>query len=270
MTVDVEDANGNLMSSDNSNVTLAIRPRPGTLKGTLTVAAVKGVATFSDIGVSAAGTYTLIATDGAYQPAASAPFTAMAQLAFVQQPSDAAAGTPIGPPVTVDVEGSDGALVASDNSSVTLALSSGPAGGTLNGTMTEKAVDGVATFSGLSITTAGAYTLTASDTKDGLAGFASDSFSISPAPASKLVFVSAPAGAFVGAAISPPVTVDVEDAYGNVVTTDTSTVSLSLSSGDAQRHDVPAGRERRGGVQRPFRFPPPGRQLHPDGRRQQR
>src|SRR5262249_38573581 len=47
----------------------------------------------------------------------------------------------------------------------------------------------------------------------------------------KLIFGQQPTNATAGVAISPAVTVMVEDAFGNVVTSDSSTVTLTLSSG---------------------------------------
>jgi hypothetical protein len=57
------------------------------------------------------------------------------------------------------------------------------------------------------------------------------SLSVSAAAASKLVFGQQPTNATAGVAISPAVTVNVEDAFGNVVTTDNSTVTLMLNGG---------------------------------------
>ena len=87
-----------------------------------------------------------------------------AQLAFGQPPTAAGAGATISPAVTVLVEDSLGNVVATDTSSVTLAIGSNPGGGTLSGTLTVAAVNGVATFSNLSINEPGGYTLIASDT----------------------------------------------------------------------------------------------------------
>jgi hypothetical protein len=58
----------------------------------------------------------------------------------------------------------------------------------------------------------------------------SSTITISAAQASKLVFQTVPTTGTVGKALSS-VTVAVEDQYGNVVTTDKSTVTMSLSSG---------------------------------------
>ncbi|MGA2621250.1 MAG: choice-of-anchor Q domain-containing protein, partial [Thermoguttaceae bacterium] len=98
------------------------------------------------------------------------------QLAFTTQPTSAAAGASIAPAVQVSVEDASGNLVATDNSSVTLALTGG---GTLGGTYIEPAAGGVATFSDLSISTPGnGYTLTATD--GSLVGATSTSFNITP------------------------------------------------------------------------------------------
>ena len=128
------------------------------------------------------------------------------------------------------VEDASGYVVTSSNSSVTLAIGANPSGGTLGGTVTMAAVNGVATFSNLSITKTGTgYRLTA---KDGsLTGAISGSFNVTPAAASKLVFTTQPGNTIVGTSISPAIGVSVEDAYGNVVTSNTSTVTLTLSSG---------------------------------------
>ena len=87
------------------------------------------------------------------------------QLAFGQSPASAGAVAGLSPAVTVQVEDSLGNVVASDSSSVTIAIGNNPSGGTLSGTRTVTAVNGVATFSNLSINTIGSgYTLVASDT----------------------------------------------------------------------------------------------------------
>ena len=80
------------------------------------------------------------------------------QLAFTVEPSNGAPGQTL-PPVRVAVEDQYGNVMTGDTSSVSLSLSSG----TLNGTLTEQAVNGVATFSDLSGLAAGIYSLTATD-----------------------------------------------------------------------------------------------------------
>ena len=88
------------------------------------------------------------------------------KLAFVQGPSNTAVGAAITPAVTVAVEDANGNIETSDNvTQVSLAIGTNPAGGTLSGGSAVTVASGIATFSGLSINTAGTgYTLTASST----------------------------------------------------------------------------------------------------------
>ena len=107
-------------------------------------------------------------------------------------------------------------------------------GGTFAGggnTVTATAANGVATFSNLVIDAVGSYTLTASDgtlTHTATSG----SFTISPASPAELAFAQQPpADGTAGAVLSPAVTVTVQDQFGNTVTTNNSTITLTLSGG---------------------------------------
>jgi hypothetical protein len=100
----------------------------------------------------------------------------------VQQPTTTQAGNNITPAVTVEIQDQHGARLTGATNSVTLAIGTNPGSGTLGGTKTQAAVNGLATFSGLSIDNAGSgYTLTASST--GLTGATSSSFNITAPPA---------------------------------------------------------------------------------------
>jgi len=97
-------------------------------------------------------------------------------LAFAQQPPTTTASNAIfSPAVVVAIRDAAGATVTGDTSTVTLTLSSGTfaGGGT---TVTAQAVNGVATFSSLSIANTGNYTLTATD--GSLTSAVSNGFSI--------------------------------------------------------------------------------------------
>ena len=80
ITVDVEDSNGAITTSNSSNVTLSIYSGPSgaTLAGTATVAASSGVATFSTLSLATPGAYTLEATDGSFTAAISNSFNVVA------------------------------------------------------------------------------------------------------------------------------------------------------------------------------------------------
>jgi hypothetical protein len=236
--VEVEDSLGNVVTTDTSNVTVAIgtNPSAGTLSGTTTVAAVAGTATFSTLAINKAGNgYTLTAADGTLTTATSSAFNIVTtigvptQLVFGVQPSNTTAGATISPAVTVKVEDSNGNVVTTDTSNVTLAIGTNPGGGTLSGTVTVAAVSGIATFSTLSINKAGVgYTLTGADGT--LTHATSSAFNITPGTSTQVVFGVQPSNTTAGATIAPAVTVLVEDSLGNVVTTDTSNVTVAIGT----------------------------------------
>src|SRR6184192_2827592 len=168
-------------------VTLGENPGRGTLRGTRTVDAVRGVASFADLSINRAGTgYTLVATAtgvrGATSPTfAVAPATA-ARLAFTAQPHTATVDSVLKPPVQVTALDTLGNVATSFAADVTVALAANASGRALGGTPTARATSGVATFADLSVNRAGrGYRLTASAGQ--LAGATSDSsFDITAAP----------------------------------------------------------------------------------------
>src|SRR4029453_7132058 len=106
---------------------------------------------------------------------------AASSLAFTQQPTDAQAAVAISPTITVTVLDAFGNTVAGSTASITLAIGTNPSNGTLSGTTTVPPVNGVATFSGVSVDRAGAgYTLAVSST--GLSSATSTTFTISAGP----------------------------------------------------------------------------------------
>jgi hypothetical protein len=236
ITVDVEDSSGNVVTTDDSTVTISVASGPGSAGGTLTVSAVNGVATFNDVVVDSAGTYTLEATDGSLTAGTSSSFTVnpptslpAAQLAFLQQPTNVTSGSTISPSVTVEVEDANGNVVTTNDSDVTLTLLGGS--GTLEGTATAAAVNGVATFSNLSVSSAGTYTLQATD--GSLTSAASASFTVTALGASQLVIAQYPATTWSLTPITTPVLVFIEDAHGNLFTVGNDLVTLDITSDTA-------------------------------------
>lgn len=101
------------------------------------------------------------------------------ELAFVQQPSDIVSGSPITPPVTVQLKDSQGSNVSESGVSVELSLTSGS--GVLSGTLQQNTDStGLATFSDISIDSAGSKVLTASSS--GLTSAVSNAFNVSTVP----------------------------------------------------------------------------------------
>src|SRR5206468_4137227 len=134
------------------------------------------------------------------------------KLAFGQQPPTTTAGSSISPSVTVIVQDAYGNTVTGNTSSVPISSSTTAFTGS---TLTVAAVNGVATFSAIQPTTAGTSnrTLTASD--GALTGATSSTFTVNAAAASKLAFGVQPTTTTAGNAITPAVTVIVQDQFSN-------------------------------------------------------
>ena len=106
--------------------------------------------------------------DGTYTVTVTSPTTFT--YAMTTNPGLYAGGGTAGVPVAVAVAVEDtyGNTVTSDTSQVSLSLNTLSGDGALLGTQSTSAVAGVATFSNLSITRAGSYTLTATDSNNSL------------------------------------------------------------------------------------------------------
>jgi uncharacterized protein YjdB len=137
------------------------------------------------------------------------------RLAFLTQPGTVAVGDAITPGVQVEIQNAQGQRVATSSAPVALTLN--PASGSLSGTTTVAAVNGVATFNDLRIGRPGAgYTLRATTT--GLTGASSGTFSVNAGPPVAIRFVQQPGSMVAGASFVPPVQVEVIDAGGNRAT----------------------------------------------------
>ncbi|MGA2229939.1 MAG: hypothetical protein ABSH22_03350 [Tepidisphaeraceae bacterium] len=182
ITVSVADADGNPVSGQVVKLAVASGPTGSVLGGTLKAVAQDGVATFTNVALTKAGSYTLEANHASVKSAASASFNvspvAAAKLAFVQQPSRVAAGAMVTPAVVVGVEDKFGNLVTTNDSQVTLSIKASPTGAILGGAIMVAASDGEATFSDLLLDPSGAYTLSAAD--GDLARARSIKFRVSP------------------------------------------------------------------------------------------
>ncbi len=149
------------------------------------------------------------------------------ELTVISEPaSQITAGSPFG--LRVAIESSGGSVDTIAQGSISLSIASGPAGAGLSGSTSATIVNGVATFSGLVLTTAGAnYTLAASTS--GASPATTSEFSVAPAAPYRLAIVSSPATATAGSAFT--VRAAIEDQYGNEVTGNTESISLVIASG---------------------------------------
>lgn len=163
--------------------------------------------------------------------------TTLFQLNLTNPPNTAVVGAVINPGSGVQVTLADpfGNVQRNATTAVTVALEGNSANGNLSGTLTVTPVNGVATFSDLSIDTPGLeYSLTF--TANGYSQIVSGGFDVSTGVASQIGFVSQPSSTPAGSVINPPVVVAVQDAQGATITSSTATVTLSLANnpGSAQ------------------------------------
>jgi hypothetical protein len=199
--VDTSDANGNV----STKWTL------GAALGAQTITATAAGLTGSPL--------TLSATAIAGEPVA---------LDITQEPSSGVAGIALAPALVVTARDAFGNVATGFTGSVTVAVADGQAP-PLGGTLTRTATAGVATFDDLSIAQVGNWALAV--TSGALIADTSSAIAIAHGAASVLSFVMEPTGAVAGEAFAPPVTVRASDAFGNVATSFSGNVTLTLADG---------------------------------------
>ena len=193
LTVVAKDAGGTVIGNFDEDVTLTLESQhgSGSLTGTVSMAAIDGVATFSGVMVDLAGSgYTIQAAAVGLTSATSSSFdvdaSSIAKLAVTAgPPMGIAADT--GFPLTVEAEDSFNNLVSTYGGLITVQIKTGPMGAALVGTNSVNAQGGIASFSGLSLNTAGAYVLQASAT----GATSAPTTTINVTPAAVVVFDSA-------------------------------------------------------------------------------
>jgi hypothetical protein len=243
------DAFGNPVTTDSSTVVTATRNAGTTaLQGTTSVTAVNGVATFANLSYRTAETITMNFSAGSLTPATSTSVTVnpapASRLALLTQPSPTTtAGVPFAQQPAVRVEDAFGNLRSADNSTVVTAARSAGSG-TLQGTTTATAVNGIASFSDLAHNVATNITLGFS--ASGLTGTNSATIAVAPAAFAKLQVLlpgeTAAPGSASGSTGTPTAqtagsavnaTVNAVDAFWNRVGSVTDTVSTACSDANA-------------------------------------
>ena len=240
--VAIDDQSGNLLTSDNATITLTVGTGPGSF-GTLSAAAVNGVATFANLSTTTAGAYTLSAADNAQSLSGfqSNSFTVnpatATHLAIGQQPQNMVAGNNLSPVPTVFVEDQFGNVVTSGISQIQ-AIANG-VDGKVGATNTYSVVNGTATLNSFQITNADTYTLAITDGT--LTSATSNSFTVSPnAPVGFRFFKDVTTPVQAGVPISAPVIVELVDTWNNLIPTFQSNVTMSLSTTAARPSAEPS------------------------------
>ena len=232
LIVAAENGSGSVDTSFDGTVTLTLTDVSGNaddLAGTTTVTAVNGVATFSSLEADEASYYTISANSNGLAQTVTNVFSVIAAPATqlvvtTEPPSTVTAGA--GFEVDVTAEDANGNVDTSFNGTVTIALDNNAASGTLGGTLTATAVNGVAAFTGLSIDNSGSgYTLRA--TSNSLTSATTSAINVTPPGVATQLVVTTQPPSSVSAGASFGLVVKTEDGFGNVDSTFNGTVTVT-------------------------------------------
>jgi hypothetical protein len=218
LTVQIRDANGNVITTDNSTVvTFAQTSGTGSVTGAGTATAASGVATRNVTG-NVAGPVTITASASGFTSTTSS-FAVVpgspATLAYTSSTASLAAGS--NRVLTAQIKDVAGNIVTGDNSTVvTFATTAGP--GSVSGAGTAQAASGVASKT---VTGAVAGSVTIAASASGLTD-ATTTFPVTFGTADRLVFTSSTAD--LTTSLPRTLTAEIRDAFSNVVTSDSSTV----------------------------------------------
>ncbi len=242
------------VTTDLSPVIISIESGPsGALTG-CSGSETNGIVTFSGCELTQAGTYTLMATDGnlttllSSDPTITVTGSTTPYLVFSTEPTGGQSGFALSqePVIQVDLGGSldtswsgtinlstSGGVWPSGSPCSTVTITNGKSATTGSNPLSACTFEGGLYYDPVSNETLKIpYTMSASGT--GLISATSTTFTVTGAgTASQLVFATQPSGvsaASASTAFATQPVVDIEDAFGNVVTSSSATVTLSLNS----------------------------------------
>ena len=232
LVISVENAAGQPDPDYTGSVTIALARNPGgdTLQGTLTATVNHGVAVFPGLTLQDFGAgYTIQATAPGLTPVTTDPFDVRLGSATLQvttqPPAYVGAGTSFG--LTVSAINPGGDVDTSYNGPITLTLGDHPNGATFGGVLVMDATNGVATFSGLNLSTLGNYTIVASN--DMLGPVTTVGFVVDTSPPTRLAIAPGggpPASVLIDGSFD--VSLVIEDGNGNTATDFNGSVTLAL------------------------------------------
>ena len=259
-TLAVEDAGGNVVTTNTDNVGLAVFPQgasplvctggeiaaPSGQAPGYKVVAVAGIAAFPSCTINHSSAFTFQLAAVATNETVAGTFAVTSQnfsvlsgsasrIAFVTSPSGATtAGTFVTQPaVAIQDAGGNTVVTATDTIALTLTPNTGTAGAALT-CLSQPAVNGLASFSGCSIDTAGTgYTLTATDQTTTYATVTSDPFLVSDQGLGSVTWSTQPVGAPGGQALGTQPVVTLTDTSSNPIS---GTVQLSILGNPAGVH----------------------------------
>ena len=231
--VTVQDISGNTV--DNSTLAISVASSGAVLAGTTPVNAVAGVATFAGLKLTGTATsYTLTFTSGALA-SDSQPITvtygAAHHLAVTTPAAGAVNGVAFTTQPVITIQDQSNNTVANLTSAITVS-SSGSTLSSNNATLTVNAVAGVATFANALKLTGAASTYTLTYTATALSLSQTQSITVTAGAATQLAVTTQAAGFVNRTDFTTAPAVSIQDANGNLVTTATDSITVSIDSGN--------------------------------------
>ena len=162
----------------------------------------------------------------------------LAQFVVTTQPPSTATSLVALPAFSITAEDAAGNVISNYVTPLKVVLGTAPTGAAIGGTTTVTPVNGVATFTGLTLNKAGAYTLT-TQAISGVTAGTTNTITVSAAGLASLIVTSQPTSVTANTTAFPStftVVVQGADASGNPVPSllSTSTVTLSITSGSSR------------------------------------
>ena len=252
VAVQVEDNFGNVVTTASGSVIMSIKsgsPQSSFTSGTTTVSVSSGVANFTNLVVDTLGSYTLTATpssiSGVTNPVNSNAFTVnpavASKVAITPSPPSATASSTTNVTLSLQLQDQFGnnatssgttTLTLSTSSAMGFFATSSGTSGTLGGTISVSFTPGVGTgTTHYGDETAATPTITATN---GSSTWGTTTVTITAGAATQLAFNPATPGPGTPGSSIPNVAVQVEDSFGNVVTTASGSVIMSIKSGSPQ------------------------------------
>lgn len=233
VTVELRNALNQAVLQAGVTVTASRTVGPGTLTGTLTaVTDAQGRASFANLVLTGAGTYTLTYASVGLTSVTSAAITVTdppaTALQIVVQPTAGTSGFPVAPSPVIELRDAQNRPVLRSGVVVTASKATGP--GTIGGTLTATTnAQGRATFTAITLTGAGQYTLNFA--APGLTGVTSTSVTVSNEPATALAFITQPATGVSGSALLPVPTIELRSASNQPVVQPGIVVTVTKATG---------------------------------------
>ncbi|NDD64455.1 MAG: hypothetical protein EBZ36_10850, partial [Acidobacteria bacterium] len=233
--ITIRDSGGNTVTTSSASVAVELfSGAGGALTGTKTVNAINGVVSFSGLvmtgtvntnyvlqfaspGLPEVNSNTVRVTPGAPD-----------RLMVMTQPAGGASGLVLATQPVIGIGDAQNNLVTTSSAAVTVSIQSG--GGTLGGTQTATAINGVATFASVTLSGNVGTVYVLSFASGTLTPTNSNNVTLTPGAPTQLVIATAPVGGGSGAPLTTQPIIQIQDAQGNV-TNSTATVTVAIQSG---------------------------------------